>query len=487
MASKSTIRSEHDPLPFGTNPLFLEHCFSPAITIAAGPVNKAYIKTFGCQMNEQDSAQMLSLLSQAGYEKTVDPFDAGLVLLNTCSIREKAVHKLYSDLGRLRPLKDEDPDLVIAVAGCVAEQEKAKLQQRFPYLDLVFGPDHIRHLPQMLSEVKEERRKGQEGEAKAKRVLRTGFEKRQDFEFVNVLPKEEETPAKAFVNIQKGCDNICSFCIVPFVRGREVSRPHQEIIDEINGLVERGVQEVMLLGQNVNSYGLKNTGDITFAELLQEVADKTKLKRLRFTTSHPKDVKDDLIDQFANNPILLPQFHLPFQSGSDRILKLMRRQYTREQYMHIVNELKRRVPDIRFSTDIIVGFPTETDDDFEQTLTLMKEVGFDSSFSFIYSPRPYTSAVKIEDDVPQKVKAKRLQVLQDLDREICFEKNKAEVGRVEDVLIEDIYEQSENTLKGRTPHNKIVHFDAPGRTIGQIVPVKITKANPYSLFGEFAA
>ncbi|MBF0104496.1 MAG: tRNA (N6-isopentenyl adenosine(37)-C2)-methylthiotransferase MiaB [Deltaproteobacteria bacterium] len=440
---------------------------------------KVYIKTFGCQMNEQDSAQMFALLDGQGYERVDEACLADLILFNTCSVREKAAQKIFSELGRVRLLKADNPSVIIGVAGCVAEQEKERLLVRFPFIDLIFGPDHIRHLVNLIEAVKNNR------SCKDKQVVqKTGFDLRKDFEFLNVLPAENESPAKAFVTIQKGCDNICSFCIVPFVRGREVSRPHQAIIDEINALVERGVKEVTLLGQNVNSYGLKNPGSVSFAGLLELIAQKTKLKRLRFTTSHPKDVKDDLIDQYVVNPILLPQMHLPVQSGSDRILKLMRRQYTAGDYRSLVENLRRKVPHISFSTDLIVGFPTETDDDYAATLRLMDAVRFDQTFSFVYSPRPYTRAAELEDDVPQEVKALRLKQLLERDTQITRENNQAMLGRIYDVLVEKIDKENEgHPFTGRTPSNRIVHF-AGACQAGDIVSVKIVKANPHSLFGE---
>lgn len=429
---------------------------------------------------------MQSLLAQAGYESSSEVLEADLILINTCSIREKAVHKIYSELGRLRPLKEDRKDLIVGVAGCVAEQEKEALSKRFPFLDLVFGPDHIRHLPELLKQVENKKDK------RPDTVLRTGFDLRQDFQFVNVLPAAEESLVKAFVNIQKGCDNICSFCIVPHVRGREVSRPHEAIIEEINELVARGVKEVTLLGQNVNSYGLKSTGGVSFARLLELIAQKTTLPRLRFTTSHPKDVKDDLIDQFANNPILVPHFHLPVQSGANRILDLMRRQYTREDYLDIVHKLRRRVPGLQFSTDIIVGFPTETDEEFEQTLSLMREVEFSLSFYFIYSPRPHTSAIKIVDDLPMAVKKERFTRLDALNDELVLRSNLLDVGSVQDVLIEDVTDdasthsgQALHSYVGRTPSNKVVHFSSETETIkpGNFLSVQILRANPYSLYG----
>ncbi len=430
-------------------------------------------------MNEQDSAQMKSLLESQGYEFTTEMFDADFILINTCSIREKAVHKIYSDLGRIRPYKEINSQLVVAITGCVAEQEKEKLTRRFSYLDLVIGPDHISQLPQLVADVYAKRKSTPDEQ----QIVKTGFLKRNDFEFVNILPADDESPVKAFVNIQKGCDNICSFCIVPFVRGREVSRSHHEIISEINQLVERGVKEVMLLGQNVNSYGLKNTGDITFAELLGEIADKTKLQRLRFTTSHPKDVGDDLVEQFRSNPILAPWFHLPIQSGSNRILKAMRRQYTREFYLEMVAKLREAKPDMAFSTDIIVGFPGETEDEFQETLSVMKIMSYDSSFSFVYSARPYTSAVELPDDVPLSVKRERLKRLQALDKELVRASNEKCVGSTQDILVESFDELNvDYPFMGRTGTNKIVHF-AGEAVVGDFSKVAITQANPYSLYG----
>lgn len=438
-------------------------------------MKRVYIQTFGCQMNEQDSRQMYGLFAAKGFERAGDVHNADLILLNTCSIREKAEHKIYSELGRLRPLKEDNPRLIVGVAGCVAEQEKEKLKNRFPFLDLIFGPDHIRHLPQMVDKIT--------GQHHQETLVHTGFDARQDFEFVNVLPAHEESPVKAFVNIQKGCDNICSFCIVPFVRGREVSRPYAEIIAEIECLVDLGVKEVTLLGQNVNSYGLKNTGGITFAGLLALIAKKTRLKRLRFTTSHPKDVGDELIDEFANNPILAPHFHLPVQSGNDRILQLMRRGYTREKYMKIVERLHNLCPGLSLSTDIIVGFPTETEGEFLDTLKLMREVGFAQSFSFVYSPRPHTKAGLLADDVPLAVKQERLQRLQALDRKITLQKNTELVGTLQEVLVE--LTQGEDPLHmGRTGTNRIVHFTGEGFKPGEMASVRVDKANPHSLYGR---
>jgi len=443
-------------------------------------MKKAYLKTYGCQMNEQDTRQMETLLGQSGYARTNDPLDADFALINTCAVREKAVHKIYSDLGRMRLIRENNPNLLVGVAGCVVEQEKEALVKRFPFVDLLFGPDHIRHLPEMLG--KAEERRDKQGPS----VLHVGFDARKDFQFVNVLPNPDESPVKAFVNIQKGCDNICSFCIVPFVRGREVSRPAHEILAEIKALTERGVKEVMLLGQNVNSYGFKSNDGVSFAELLERIATQTNLSRLRFTSSHPKDVKDDLIDQYANNPVLAPHFHLPVQAGSDAVLKAMRRQYSRDDYLRIIDSLKARVPGIAFSTDIIVGFPGESDADFRQTLSLMEVVRYDLVYSFAYSPRPYTSAIKLADDVPLEVKKARLAELQALSDEHTLAIHESVVGQIKEVLVETCDDSDTLVYKGRTGCNKVVHFTGTPCTFGDRVQVIIKQANPHSLFGETA-
>lgn len=361
-------------------------------------------------MNEQDSLQMRGLLSKMGYAPSSDPWDADLILFVTCSIREKAVHKVYSELGRIREIVEENPNLIVGLAGCVAQQEKSRLQKRFPYLDLVFGPDAISELPSMVEILQKERR------ADRKPILNTRLLSREDFEFVNLI-HTDENPIKAYVNIQKGCDNVCSFCVVPRVRGPEVSRPTSQIIEEIKALVDMGVREVTLLGQNVNSYGLKE-GGCPFSQLLEKISNETELTRLQFITSHPKDVGPDLVDQFRDNPILSPSFHLPVQSGSDRILEAMRRYYTRRQYVDIIDAIRKVRPLIVFSTDFIVGFPGETERDFNETLSLLDEVQFDFSYSFAYSPRPGTTALRLPDTLSDETKSERLKILQERQRQI---------------------------------------------------------------------
>lgn len=452
-------------------------------------MKKAFVKTYGCQMNEQDSAQMQALLARAGFASAADEFDADLILINTCSIREKVVNKVYSDLGRVREIKETKPELMVGIAGCVSETDKEKLAKRFPFLDLVFGPDHIRRIPELISDI-DAKRLSKAGKRDDKNwvgntLVQTGFDLRRDFKFVNVLPHEEESTAKAFVTIQKGCDNICSFCIVPFVRGREVSRPAQEIIDEVKALVDRGVKEITLLGQNVNSYGLKNTGDATFTQLIKRLSSETAIRRIRFTSSHPKDVGPDLVEEFGVNSKLCPLFHLPVQSGSDAVLAAMRRQYTRGSYLRLVEDLKKARPDVRFSTDLIVGFPTETKADFEQTLSLMRDVAFDFCYTFMYSPRPYTQAAKLIDDVAENEKLARLEKLQQLERELALDANKLCENTIQEVLVENCDSEANPSCMGRTASNKIVHFSAKVLPQpGDFVNVRVMHANTRSLMGE---
>lgn len=429
---------------------------------------------------------MQGLLSQVGYAVTQDPFEADLILLVTCSIREKAVHKVYSDLGRLRPLVEANPNLIVGVSGCVAQQEKSALFRRFPFLDLVFGPDAINQLPKMIAMAQSHKQN-----KTSSRILNTRFHSRKDFEFVNLIRQDEENRVKAFVTIQKGCDNVCAFCIVPAVRGAEVSRRSDDVIEEINRLVDLSVSEVTLLGQNVNSYGLKHSGELSFAQLLEKIATETKIKRLRFTSSHPKDVGDDLVACYRDLDILCPHFHLPVQSGSDRILKAMRRQYTRRDYLKKIKKLRDARPDIHFTSDIIVGFPGETQQDFEQTLSLMEEVLFDACYSFIYSSRPCTTASKLTRNVDRLEKARRLKILQNFQNRISQSQHKKLIGSHQKVLVDKEDDLGHNLI-GRTATNILVSIPKPGRNqlnlnsdwIGSILEVKITEAQPNSLLGE---
>lgn len=440
---------------------------------------------------------MKGLLGQMGYQSTQLPLEADVIIINSCSIREKAVHKIYSDLGRVRDILQDRPQTIVGLTGCVAQQEKEKLAKRFPFLDLVLGPDAIRHLPELLKQASENKK-----QATGQTIVRAQFDSRRDFEFINLLPGESESRIKAFVNIQKGCDNVCAFCIVPRVRGPEVSRSAEDIIAEVKSLVDMGVKEVTLLGQNVNSYGKKD-GQISFATLLRRLAEQTDIQRLRFTSSHPQDVGEDLVACYKDLPQLCPHFHLPVQSGSNRILEKMRRYYTREEYLHTIDQLKKARPDIAFSTDIIIGFPGEEEADFQDTLSLMKQVGFQLSYSFIYSPRPGTSAEKIEDPVSLAEKVNRLEIQQELQNELAKESNRQCVGETVEVLVES-WDEETRRYAGRTGTNKMVHFEVPVKVptkapvedpflepedaqpekmLGQFRRVTITKAQSYSLLG----
>lgn len=435
-----------------------------------------YIRSYGCQMNEQDSLHAGQLLDRAGMHAADRPELADLILINTCSVREKPVHKLLSDLGRLREMKQGHPDLLIGVMGCVAQQEKEALLKKCRDVDLVFGPDQLPRLPELLDKRWQTRRPFAE----------TGFLKRSDYHFVELMPTLSPTQKRAFVTIMKGCDNICSFCIVPYVRGREVSRPSRMIFAEIDALLDQGIEDVTLLGQNVNSYGLK-TDERSFTELLYAIAERargTSLKTLRFTTSHPKDVGPDLIRAFAELEILAPHFHLPVQSGSNRILQLMRRAYTRESFLHIASALKQSRPDLAITTDIIVGFPGETEVDFHNTLSLMDEVYFDGSFSFVYSPRPYTGAGKLPDPIPLAQKKDRLLMLQARQKEHSLALNQHWIGSTLSALVERDRD-AEGRFQARTAHNKVVHFDAETEYHqGDRALVMIQRVSAAALYGS---
>ncbi len=436
---------------------------------------KLYIETHGCQMNVDDSARMEHLLKPLGYGFTPFANEADLILINTCSIREKASHKAHSAIGKYYPVKEENPRAILGLTGCQAQVEGKELLNRFHYLDFVLGPDQVGSLPDLIRNLEA---------GQTKRLNHTARIKPADFHFVDLIPQQEESLTTAFVTIMKGCDNFCSFCIVPFVRGREVSRSSLEIVQEIQRLTEHGVKEITLLGQNVNSYGTKGK-EISFAKLLFKIAEETSVKRIRFTTSHPKDVKEDLALAFRDIPTLAKHIHLPVQSGSNTILQKMYRTYTREDYLRIVDQLRNACPEIAISTDIIVGFPGETDQDFEETLSLVDEVAFDASFSFYYSPRPYTTAGRyLKDDVPLEVKANRLEILQEKQKELSLKNHQACLGKVYEVLVEGPSKIG-NSYQGRNTHNQIVHFPAENDAwIGELVRVKINQAGPNALRGE---
>jgi tRNA-2-methylthio-N6-dimethylallyladenosine synthase len=432
-----------------------------------------YLETFGCQMNVVDSERIVSLLGEIGYQRVAAADAADLVLLNTCSVRDKAERKVYGHLGRFKPLKDVRPALIIGVGGCVAEQEGERMLEEVPYLDLVFGTHNVHRLPELV----------QQAEAGQRRQSVTGFLDRETR--LNLFPqRSEQNGVTSFVTVMQGCDNFCSYCIVPHVRGREISRPSGELIAEIEALVAQGVREVTLLGQNVNSYGRKEDGEISFAQLVRKVAAIEGLARLRFTTSHPKDLSDDLIACFGELENLCHHLHLPVQCGSNEVLRQMNRGYTREDYLAILAKLKQACPDIRLTTDIIVGFPGESEADFQQTLDLVAEVGFADAFTFLYSKRSGTAAAELEDKVGARVKQQQFERLLELQQARSRKIWESDLGHTLPVLVEGASRQGEGQLFGRTTWNRIVNFAGSPELVGQTVPVKIIKVFRNSNLGE---
>ena len=442
---------------------------------------QVYIETYGCQMNEHDTERMLRLLEGAGYVGTKNAKEADFILINTCSVREKPEHKVYSALGRYKWLK-EKRGTIIGVAGCVAQQEGSRLLDRIPYLDLVIGTHAIPVLPGVLEKI----------EASGERVCETAYDEAGEY-LKAVLPQKPSLvgsvrpdKVKSYVTIMQGCDHFCSFCIVPYVRGREKSRPGGEIVEEVKQLAGKGVKEVCLLGQNVNGYGKGLEEEISFSKLLERINDIEGIERIRFTTSHPKDLSEELIQAFSKLPKLCEHIHLPFQSGSNKVLKAMHRGYTKESYIEKIESLKRVCPSIALTADVIVGFPDEEEKDFEETLDLLQRVRFDDLFSFKYSVRKGTRAARFEDRVEEKVKQDRLSILQEMQKGITLQKNEELEGRVEEVLVEGRSKQSAKDVTGRTRSNKIVNFEGALNLVGKLVNVQITKAYAHSLRGEMA-
>ncbi len=425
-------------------------------------------------MNEYDSLRVVRLLAPLGYRSTTDISEADVVFINTCTVREKAEQKVYSFLGRLKPLKQRRPHMKIIIAGCVAQQLGEKLLARFEYVDLVLGTRAVSSITGLLEHAIE---------TGARLVHLPEIDPGDELEFHCGL-NGVQTHVVAPVTIMQGCDNFCSYCIVPFVRGRERSRPADAIIREISLLVESGAREVLLLGQNVNSYGRGLETDISFVGLLRRIQDETDLARLRFTTSHPKDLTDELIRCFAELPCLCAHLHLPVQAGSDEILRRMNRGYSRSRYLERIDRLREICPDIGLSSDVMVGFPGESEEQFQDTMNLLKTVQFDSLFSFKYSDRPDTRASRFPDKVPEDVKARRLTELQNLQAEITLRKNLDEIGRIRDVLVEGTSKASKEQSTGRTQQNRVVNFDNPDVPAGRIVRLRITAAFAHSLLGE---
>ena len=436
---------------------------------------KVYIRSFGCQMNEYDAGKMADVMRAAeGYEPTTDPEQADLILFNTCSVREKAQEKVFSDLGRVKHLKAKG--VLIGVGGCVASQEGAAILDRAPYVDVVFGPQTLHRLPQLL-----ERR-----QSLGRAQVDISFPEIEKFDH---LPPAKVDGASAFVSIMEGCSKYCSYCVVPYTRGEEVSRPFEDVLVEIAGLADQGVKEVTLLGQNVNAYRGKmgQTAEIAdFALLLEYVHDIPGIARIRYTTSHPNEFTQRLIDAYGELPKLVSHLHLPVQHGSDRILMAMKRGYTAIEYKSTIRKLRAVRPQLSLSSDFIVGFPGETEEDHQKTLKLIEDVGFDASFSFVFSPRPGTPAANLQDDTPQALKLKRLQQLQALLEVNVQRISASRVGKTQTILVEGPSRKSAAELMGRTECNRIVNFDggpASDRLVGQMIDLEITQALPHSLRG----
>ena len=438
---------------------------------------KIFIETHGCQMNEYDSAKMLDVLhAHEGMELTSNPEEADVLLLNTCSIREKAQEKVFSQVGRWRTLKEKNPHVIIGVGGCVASQEGEALRERAPLVDVVFGPQTLHRLPDMIHQVRTLR----------KPVVDISFPEIEKFDY---LPEPRAEGPTAFVSIMEGCSKYCTFCVVPYTRGEEVSRPFDDVLAEVAQLAAQGVREVNLLGQNVNAYrGIMHDGEVAdLALLIQYVAAVDGIDRIRFTTSHPNEFSESLINVYAQVPELVSHLHLPVQSGSDRILAAMKRNHMVLEYKSKIRKIRQLRPTISMSSDFIVGFPGETEKDFADTMKLIDEIGFDHSFSFIYSARPGTPAASLHDDTPMDVKKQRLQTLQSRILDGANAISQSMVGTVQRVLVERPAKKDPNQLAGRTENNRVVNFDGNTRLIGRFVDIQITEALPNSLRGQVIA
>ena len=439
-------------------------------------MKKLFLQTFGCQMNQYDSERIARVMGRMDYALTDLVENADLILLNTCSVRDKAEQKVYSALGRLKEIKEQRAGVIIGVGGCVAQQEGEALLRRVPHLDLVFGTHNIHKLPEIVEQV----------QTLENRPVETAFYRDPSY-MEDPEGTTEVQGGKAFVTIMQGCNKVCSFCIVPHVRGREVSRPSGKILREVESLADQGVVEVMLLGQNVNSYGKMTPGELSFAELLGRVNAIDGIERIRFTTSHPQDLSPDLIEAFAELAKLCEHLHLPVQTGSDGVLSRMRRGYTRAEYLDRIERLRARRPEVALSTDIIVGFPGETDDEFGATLELLEQVGYDEIYSFTYSPRPQTVSAKLYDDgIPDDTKRDRLSRVQSLQREISLRKNRERIGGIEEILVEGRSKLKNGQIMGRTRSNRIVNAFGPESLKGALVAARITGATATSLIGELA-
>ncbi|MDY0262826.1 MAG: tRNA (N6-isopentenyl adenosine(37)-C2)-methylthiotransferase MiaB [Syntrophotalea acetylenica] len=434
-----------------------------------------YLETFGCQMNVVDSEQIVGIARQLDYVQVDSPDRADLIVLNTCTIRARAERKVYGHLGRFKPLKQQRPSLIVAVCGCVAQQEGRRMLEKTPHLDIVCGTHNLHLFADMLRRVQTRRERCAEVS-----FLDAGQRRRL---FPERLPSDEVT---RFVTVIQGCDNFCTYCIVPHVRGREVSRPSAEVLEEVRALVRQGVREITLVGQNVNSYGCKEGDEISFAALLRQINAVEGLERIRFMTSHPKDLSDELVACFGELEKLCKHIHLPVQAGANSVLRAMRRGYSREQYLDRIARLRQVCPEIRVTSDVIVGFPGETGADFEQTMDLLRQVRYAEIYTFLYSARPGTAAAELPDDTPATLKQERFDRMLALQEEITGNYHESDVGRVLPVLVEGSSRQGSGQLFGRTTWNRIVNFDGDAALIGHVVPVRLVRAFRNSHLGELA-
>ena len=437
-------------------------------------MKKVYIRTFGCQMNEYDSDKMLSVLAEnEALEQVSEPENADIILFNTCSVREKAQEKVFSDLGRVRKFKEKNPNLIIGVGGCVASQEGDVIVERAPYVDVVFGPQTLHRLPQLIDEKK----------STGKAQVDISFPEIEKFDHI---PAAKVTGGSAYISIMEGCSKYCSFCVVPYTRGEEFSRPLEDVLTEIVGLAQQGVKEVNLLGQNVNAYRgeMPDGGICDFAQLLRIVHEVPGIERMRFTTSHPREFSEAIIDCYRDLPKLVSHLHLPIQSGSDRVLSAMKRGYTALEYKSIIRKLRKYRPDLCLSSDFIVGFPGETEAEFEQTLKLVQDIGFDLSFVFIYSPRPGTPAANLPDETPHEDKVRRLEALNELHEAETARVNQSLVGTVQRCLVEGVSKKDPNQMQARTANNRVVNFEGHPRLLHQMVDIEITESFTFSLRGN---
>ena len=436
---------------------------------------KYYIETWGCQMNEEDSEKLSGMLKRLGYTRTEDKNEAGIILYNTCCVRENAENKVFGNLGQLKKLKEKNPDLIIGICGCMMQQDGMadKILKQFPYVNIIFGTHNAYKFPEYLNRVRTEG-------VQIKEIFN------KETEIVEGLPIDRESSVKAFVTIMYGCNNFCTYCIVPYVRGRERSREPQAIEQEFRQLVKAGYKEIMLLGQNVNSYGKNLENPISFAKLLTMVEEVEGIERIRFMTSHPKDLSDELIEVMAHSKKICKHLHLPVQSGSSRILKLMNRKYTKEHYLTLVDKIRTAVPDIAITTDIIVGFPGETEEDFQETLDVVRKAKYDSAFTFIYSKRSGTPAAKMPDQVSEEVVHERFDRLLKVVNETAREQNGKLAGNTELVLVEEIDEKDASMVTGRLSNNSVVHFKGDASLIGKIVPVVLEESKGFYYLGRLS-